>query len=169
MNALLKWTLAGVFAVSVFPMTLRAEDKPDADKKDATEQADTAKDEFTVISSDVWTDYPLRNLLSVKTRRGHLVMVDNPAHLAHGDFYRAANGDLNERGDGEKLTYSGIAVLHPDFFRGCSDGIFPLRPLMQRAMAEKLLTSEHYRGEWIDVGTPERLREAERSALAGAG
>lgn len=126
-------------------------------------------DEFIVISSDVWTDYPLQNLLSIKTRRGHLVMVDNPAHLAQGDFYRAANGGLNERGDGEKLTYSGIAVLHPDFFRGCSDGVFPLRPLLQRAMAEKLLTSEHYRGEWIDVGTPERLRAAERLALAGAG
>ena len=124
------------------------------------------RDSFVVISSDVWTDYPLQKLLSVKTLRGHLVMVDNPAHLTHGDFYRAADGMLNESGDGTKVTYSGIAVLHPDFFHGCSDGVFPLRPLMQRAMAEKLLTSEHYRGEWIDVGTPERLQEAERAALA---
>jgi MurNAc alpha-1-phosphate uridylyltransferase len=122
--------------------------------------------EFIIISSDVWTDYPLQNLLSIKTQRGHLVMVDNPAHLMHGDFYRAADGTLNENGDGTKVTYSGIAVLHPDFFHGCSDGVFPLRPLMQRAMAEKLLTSEHYRGEWIDVGTPERLQAAERAALA---
>jgi MurNAc alpha-1-phosphate uridylyltransferase len=120
---------------------------------------------FVVISSDVWSDYPLARLLSVDTRCGHLVMVDNPAHLTGGDFSLAANGLLNERGDGAKVTYSGIAVLHPDFFHGCTDGVFALRSLMVRAMAQQALTGEHYRGEWLDVGTPERLREAERLAL----
>lgn len=120
---------------------------------------------FVVISSDVWTDYPLEKLLSVNTRCGHLVMIDNPAHLTQGDFSLATSGLLNENNDGEKVTYSGIGVLHPNFFSGCSDGVFALRPLMQRAMSQQLLTGEHYRGEWLDVGTPERLREAERLAL----
>ena len=120
---------------------------------------------FALINSDVWTDYPLQQLRNVQTQRGHLVMVDNPGHLTHGDFFRNADGVLSEQGVGKKYTYAGIAVFHPDLFAGCSDGVFPLRPLFSKAMQEGLLTSEYYRGQWLDVGTPERLLEAERLAL----
>jgi MurNAc alpha-1-phosphate uridylyltransferase len=120
---------------------------------------------FAVINSDVWTDYPLQQLREVRPQRGHLVMVDNPDHLTHGDFFRNTDGTLSEQGAGKKYTYAGIAVFHPDLFSGCSDGVFPLRPLFVKAMQEGLLTSEYYRGQWLDVGTPERLREAERLAL----
>ena len=120
---------------------------------------------FALINSDVWTDYPLQQLRDVRPQRGHLVMVDNPGHLTHGDFFRSADGVLSEQGVGKKYTYAGIAVFHPDLFSGCSDGVFPLRPLFVKAMQEGLLTSEYYRGQWLDVGTPERLREAERLAL----
>jgi MurNAc alpha-1-phosphate uridylyltransferase len=119
---------------------------------------------FLVLNGDVWTDYPLQRLRSVAPRRGHLVMVDNPGHLTHGDFHRGADGVLSERGDGPTLTYAGIAVFHPDLFEGCADGVFPLRPLFIRAMQEGLLTSEYYGGQWLDVGTPERLQEADRLA-----
>ena len=36
----------------------------------------------------------------------------------------------------DKLTYSGIAVLHPRLFEGCLDGAFKLAPLLRKAMAE---------------------------------
>jgi len=123
------------------------------------------REPFAVINSDVWTDYPLQQLCDVRPQRGHLVMVDNPDHVARGDFFRNADGTLSEQGSGNKLTYAGIAVFHPDLFRGCGDGVFPLRPLFVKAMQEGLLTSEYYRGQWLDVGTPERLLEAERLAL----
>jgi MurNAc alpha-1-phosphate uridylyltransferase len=119
---------------------------------------------FLVLNGDVWTDYPLGQLRELRPRRGHLVMVDNPGHLTHGDFFRRADGVLSEGGSGAKLTYSGIAVLHPDLFAGCEPGIFPLRPLFVQAMREGLLTSEYYAGQWLDVGTPERLREADELA-----
>lgn len=122
-------------------------------------------DPFAVINSDVWTDYPLQQLRDVRPQCGHLVMVDNPGHLTRGDFFRNTDGTLSEQGVGKKFTYAGIAVFHPDLFRGCSDGVFPLRPLFVKAMQEGLLTSEYYRGQWLDVGTPERLLEAERLAL----
>lgn len=121
---------------------------------------------FLVISTDVWTDFPLQRLRQARPRRGHLVMVDNPGHLSHGDFCAGADGVLREQGEGRKLTYSGLSVLHPDLFAGCADGIFPLRPLFIRAMAEGLLSYEHHRGQWLDVGTPERLQQAESLALA---
>lgn len=115
---------------------------------------------FLVLNGDVWTDYPLRQLRDLRPQRGHLVMVDNPAHVAHGDFHRRADGVLSEEG-GPKLTYAGIAVFHRDLFAGCEPGVFPLRPLFLRAMREGLLTGEYYAGQWLDVGTPERLREAD--------
>jgi MurNAc alpha-1-phosphate uridylyltransferase len=119
---------------------------------------------FLVLNGDVWTDYPLQRLRDIQPRRGHLVMVGNPGHLTHGDFYRRADGVLSEQGSGAKLTYAGIAVFHPDLFAGCQPGVFPLRPLFVRAMQEGLLTSEHYTGQWLDVGTPERLLDADRLA-----
>ena len=30
------------------------------------------------------------------------------------------------------------------------------------AIAEKRVTAEHYRGDWVDVGTPERLQALDR-------
>jgi MurNAc alpha-1-phosphate uridylyltransferase len=121
---------------------------------------------FLVVSTDIWTDYPLVNLLGMQPPRGHLVMVDNPRHLAGGDFHRRADGTLCEHGEGARLTYAGLSVLHPALFDGCQDGVFPLRPLFVRAMAEGLLTGEYYGGQWLDVGTPERLQAA--AALARA-
>jgi MurNAc alpha-1-phosphate uridylyltransferase len=57
----------------------------------------------------------------------------------------------------DRLTYSGIGVFQPQFFTGASPGKFPLLPLLQRAIAKGSLRGELYRGEWWDVGTPERL------------
>lgn len=119
---------------------------------------------FLVLNGDIWTDYPLQQLRAVRPQRGHLVMVDNPEHVSHGDFYCGADGRLSEQGEGRKLTYAGLAVFHRDLFEGCVDGVFPLRPLFVRAMEQGLLTSEYYSGQWLDVGTPERLLEADRLA-----
>jgi MurNAc alpha-1-phosphate uridylyltransferase len=121
---------------------------------------------FLVLNSDIWTDYPLQQLRAVRPQRGHLVMVDNPGHLTHGDFYRRSDGLLSETGDGAKFTYAGLAVFHADLFADCEAGIFPLRPLFVRAMQQGLLSSEYYGGVWLDVGTPERLQQAD--VLAGA-
>lgn len=123
---------------------------------------------FLVLNSDIWSDYPLQQLRNVRPRRGHLVMVDNPGHLTQGDFYRDAGGLLSETGVGTKFTYAGIAVFHADLFSGCEAGIFPLRPLFIRAMQEGLLSSEYYSGVWLDVGTPERLQQADTLARAAA-
>ncbi|MNP58128.1 hypothetical protein D3C76_1530150 [compost metagenome] len=60
------------------------------------------------------------------------------------------------------LTFSGLSVLHPDLFAGCQAGAFKLAPLLRQAMSAGKVTGEHYRGAWVDVGTQERLAEAER-------
>ncbi|MET0377650.1 MAG: N-acetylmuramate alpha-1-phosphate uridylyltransferase MurU [Spongiibacteraceae bacterium] len=125
---------------------------------------------FAVINSDVWTDYPLQKLRDIppfkeKGQCAFLVMIDNPAHNPRGDFHLSSQGDIAENGEGGALTFAGISVLHPDLFQACSGDIFPLKPLLTRAMTAGLVGGEHYRGQWLDVGTPERLLDAEKLAL----
>ena len=91
-------------------------------------------------------------------------MVDNPEHNPSGDF--ALRGDhLVLDGDGA-LTYAGIAVINPALFAGAEPGCLPLKPFLVRAIEQSTLTGEHFRGEWVDVGTPERLTELDARASA---
>jgi N-acetyl-alpha-D-muramate 1-phosphate uridylyltransferase len=97
----------------------------------------------------------------------HLVLLDNPAHNVQGDFALLANGQLVDAPPGpSRLTYSGIAVLSPQLFGGCQPGAFKLAPLLRQAMAQGLVTGEHYRGRWVDVGTHERLAQAEQLVVS---
>src|SRR5690606_29526390 len=119
---------------------------------------------FAVINSDVWTDYPLAQLRRIETAGAHLVLIDNPSHHPLGDFHLAAGGRLSEHGEGPQLTFAGLSVLHPAIFGGCEGEVFPLKPLLTAAMAAGTASGEHYRGQWLDVGTPQRLRDAEALA-----
>ena len=71
-------------------------------------------------------------------------------------------------GDGPRLTYSGVAVLHPALFEGLAAGRFPLAPLLVEAADAGRVSGELHSGEWIDVGTPERL-QALQDRLEAAG
>ncbi len=116
---------------------------------------------FAVINGDVWTDYPLERLPAAPDGLAHLVLVDNPPHHVQGDFHLRGDGAISA-GDGPRLTFSGLGVYRPALFDGCTPGRFALAPLLRRAIAEGAVSGEHYRGAWVDVGTPERLAELER-------
>jgi MurNAc alpha-1-phosphate uridylyltransferase len=118
---------------------------------------------FLVVNSDIWTDFPFASLPGDIDGLAHLVMVDNPAHHAEGDFSLSA-GRLSQRGPA-MLTFSGIGVYRPALFAGCSPGAFPLAPLLRRAMDAGQVSGEHYRGSWFDIGTPERLEAVNRVVI----
>jgi len=127
---------------------------------------------FLVANGDVFSDYPFATLraraqtLSAE-RPAHLVLVDNPAHHPQGDF-GLRDGVIVT--DGPRLTFSGIGAYHPSLFAGLARGArYRLAALLAQPIAEGRVTGEHFRGEWNDVGTPERLAELEarlRSARA---
>lgn len=121
---------------------------------------------FAVVNGDIWTDYDFSNLRRPLNGLAHLVLVDNPAHHPGGDF-SLVQGKVHDD-KRMALTYSGMAVLSPGLFDGCIAGPFKLAPLLRRAMGEGLVSGEHHRGHWIDVGTHERLAEVERM-LEGRG
>ncbi|MWV11254.1 NTP transferase domain-containing protein [Pseudomonas sp. R-28-1W-6] len=121
---------------------------------------------FLVVNGDIWTDCDFAGLRRPLAGLAHLLLVDNPAHHPHGDFC-LHGGRVGELQPGRaSLTYSGVAVLHPQLFAGCQDGAFKLAPLLRRAMADGLVTGEHFRGRWVDVGTHERLAEVEQLLAA---
>jgi N-acetyl-alpha-D-muramate 1-phosphate uridylyltransferase len=111
---------------------------------------------FAVVNGDVFTEYPYENLRIGADADAHLVLVDNPAHHPDGDF--GLEGMSVVAGSSRRYTFAGLAVYRPGFFDGCTDGVFPLKPLLLRSIAAGRCSGEHYGGAWEDVGTPERLR-----------
>lgn len=116
---------------------------------------------FLVVNGDIWTDYDLSVLHQPIAGLAHLVLADNPAHHPTGDFALVDGQVRDGQPDADTLTYSGIAVLHPQLFDGCSAGAFKLAPLLRKAMADGQVTGERLNGHWVDVGTHERLAEVE--------
>ncbi len=115
---------------------------------------------FMVINGDVFTDYPFERLTVDPERDAHLVLVPNPPQHSEGDFGMENGFALPAAA--RQYTFSGIAAYRADFFSGCADGAFPLKPLLVRAMAARRCGAELYDGSWEDVGTPERLAALNR-------
>ena len=111
---------------------------------------------FLVINGDIWTDMDFAGLRLASGQLAHLILVDNPPHHPLGDF-ALADGLVQAQGE-PRLTFSGIGLYHPDLFRDCQPGPFPLAPLLRTAMTRSRVTGEHHAGIWLDIGTPERLR-----------
>lgn len=121
---------------------------------------------FLVLNGDVWTDYPLAELV----RRAeafpaqdlaHMVLVPNPAHHPRGDVTLA--GGRVVPACGETHTFSGLSLQRPELYADAPAGAFPLWPLLREAAIRGQVSGEIHGGRWSDVGTPQRLEELERT------
>ena len=111
---------------------------------------------FLVVNADVWTDLDFAALGALPAEaHANIVLAPNPEHHPHGDFALCGETVL-EQGE-TRFTYTGIGIYRPEFFAGCPEGRFALLPLLRRAIAAGRLRGQVYRGEWFDVGSPERL------------
>ena len=116
---------------------------------------------FILVNGDVWTTFDFASLLDIELDQdlAHLVFVKNPPQHLQGDF-TLLNGrayTFEQAQQGEDLTYSGVAVLHPNMFAGLENGKRPLAPLLKQAMLDGQVSAEKMHASWVDVGTPERL------------
>ena len=110
------------------------------------------KDEsFIVINSDVWTDYRLDQLkeLDLNDNLAHIVLIETPDYLA-GDF--DINGDAITTG--KKYVFSGIGKYHTELFKKYND-----KDLGDILRAEEKISFSIYDRQWMDIGTPERLKQ----------
>jgi N-acetyl-alpha-D-muramate 1-phosphate uridylyltransferase len=119
---------------------------------------------FLVVNADIWTDVDFGRLGLAREDEAHLVLIPNPPHHPRGDF--GLEGAVVVNRDSERFTYSGVGVYRREFFSGCAPGAFPLLPLLNRAIAARRVSGQLYRGEWCDVGTPERLASLEAHLAA---
>jgi MurNAc alpha-1-phosphate uridylyltransferase len=115
---------------------------------------------FLVVNADIWCDLDFTVLRLGADDLAHLVLVDNPAHNPHGDF--ALAGERVRRDGPCRLTFSGIGVYRAALFSDCSPGAFPLAPVLRDAMDAGRVSGMHHRGQWSDIGTPQRLDELNR-------
>jgi N-acetyl-alpha-D-muramate 1-phosphate uridylyltransferase len=116
---------------------------------------------FLVINGDIFTDFSFDSLRAHPNALAHVVLVANPAQHPQGDF-SLVDGRVHSEG-APRFTFSGIGVYRQQLFADCTAGVFPLAPVLRRAMAAGLVSGEFYGGIWHDVGTPERLSELARS------
>ncbi len=121
---------------------------------------------FLVVNGDTFTDIDLsalRATADADVRAGALariVLVPNPTQHPRGDF--GLEGSRVVARETERFTYSGVGLYRPEFFEGCAPGKFPMLPLLERAIAAGRLRGQLHRGEWCDVGTPQRLAELDK-------
>ncbi len=122
---------------------------------------DSDNDWFLVINGDIWSDFDLTRLTPPEQGDALLVLANNPEHHPEGDFHLSGQGLVSERGS-RMLTFTGISLLHRRLFAGLDDRAGKLGPVLRKAMAEGRVHGLYHPGEWVDVGTPERLAELDR-------
>ena len=134
---------------------------------------------FAVVNGDIYCDYDYSRLheLALKPLASgdlaHLVLVNNPAHHPSGDFcltenritsFQTPTGTPNPEfsilNPETLLTFSGIGLYHPDLFSQIPAGsIAPLAPLLRSGITQGKISGELHAGQWVDVGTPQRLQQ----------
>lgn len=85
-----------------------------------------------------------------------LYLVKNPPHHPRGDFALHSFSVANE---GEpRYTFSGIGVYRTEIFDAVRPGeSAQIAPILRDYAARGQVGGEVFRGDWTDVGTPERL------------
>ncbi len=129
---------------------------------------------FLLVNGDIHAEVDFSSLALAEGDLAQLLMVDPPVD-GTGDFVFEAEeptgalGRLHVDGDqGPRLTYSGIAIIHPALFAGWHAAFmhgevtgfppaFRLAPLLRHAMRRGRVGGQYHHGHWTDAGTPAAL------------
>ncbi|MFC0217633.1 MurNAc alpha-1-phosphate uridylyltransferase [Pseudochelatococcus lubricantis] len=137
-------------------------------------------DPFLVVNTDaMWLEGPTSNL-SRLIRRWNADEMDillllatssnSIGHEGSGDFIMEPDGRLSRRP--ERLVapfiYAGVGLVKPELFADTPDGPFSMNLLFDRAISAGRLFGLRLDGEWLHVGTPHAILEAEEYVAASA-
>ena len=132
---------------------------------------------FIAINGDIWIDADFAALPAQPQGLAHLLLVDNPAQHPRGDFVLTADGQVHDAGE-PRLTFSGVGVYRAQLLQNWRAVIaaadsthaqpprFKLAPLLRAAALRGQVSGSHHRGQWTDVGTPQRLAQLEAQLRA---
>jgi len=128
---------------------------------------------FFILNADTfWIDGATSNLRRLaasfdESRMDILLMLAAPGqatgHTGRGDFIMDGEGRLARFSDGAgaPFIYAGAAIVHPRIFAGASGGPESLNRYFDRAIADGRLYGMRMDGQWLTVGTPDAIGEAE--------
>lgn len=85
-----------------------------------------------------------------------------------GDFHMDPGGRLHRRGTDESapFAYAGVAIVKPELVHGTPDGAFSANAFYDRAIAKERLHGLCMEGQWLHVGEPQAIAEAEQCLAA---
>lgn len=112
---------------------------------------------------DAWNDERMDSLMLLARTETSL------GYDGRGDFTLAADGRLTRRYGSEPAPYvfAGVSIIHPCMFKGEAQRRFSLNHVWDRAIAAGRLYGIVLDGQWMHVGTPQSLDEA-NAAIADA-
>ena len=105
--------------------------------------------EFLVVNGDVWCEYEFNSSYKLDGKIANLILVENPEHNKTGDFEYMDS----------KYTFSGIGYYSKKMFKDEACEKSALAPLLRKNIEKNGISFELYKGKWMDIGTPERLKE----------
>ena len=134
---------------------------------------------FVVLSGDIFCPHfkfeQVLNTLEDKDMWGNpwpagqrdvawIYLVKNPDHHPLGDFalhnFSIANQVSPANPEDALLTFANIGVYRPELFDGITPGTHAkLGPLLREYADRGQVGGEVYRGQWINVGSPEQLTQ----------
>jgi N-acetyl-alpha-D-muramate 1-phosphate uridylyltransferase len=141
---------------------------------------------FLIHNSDaVWIENPRAGRDGTEIQRlltawddarmdGLLLVTPTSAMLGYdgaGDFLLLADGRLARRAQGETapFVFTGVSIAHPRLFDGAPAGRHSLNVPWDAAIARGRLRGVIAGGQFMHVGTPAAIAEAERCIAANAG
>jgi MurNAc alpha-1-phosphate uridylyltransferase len=105
-------------------------------------------------------DPELMDVLLLVAERATSVGVDWP-----GDFLMDSDGRLSRRGENAAapFVYAGVGMIKPQLFAHVKADVFRLAPFFFSAAERGRLFGRRLDGQWLHVGTPAAVEEAERA------
>ena len=117
-------------------------------------------EQFWVINADILTSFSFKCISLKPGIMGHVVLVPNPEHNPNGDF--CLDGDRVTISNNQRYTFSGISFFSINCFKQSSKRYFSLADLLNEYIDKEMITGELFQGDWLDIGTADRLAQAEK-------
>ncbi|MBF9233225.1 nucleotidyltransferase family protein [Microvirga alba] len=127
---------------------------------------------ITFNSDSIWIEGEEPNLARLVAawdpERMDILMLVAPRETSvgyegNGDFSMNADGGLRRRGANPSapFVYAGVAIVKPDLVADTPEGPFSANVLYDRAIAKNRLYGLPLDGQWLHVGEPQAIAEAE--------
>ncbi|MET0532073.1 MAG: nucleotidyltransferase family protein [Microvirga sp.] len=136
------------------------------------------EDPFVTFNSDsMWIEGANPNLKRLvaawDAERMDILMLVAPlstsvGYEGRGDFHRDEDGRLRRRGSDNRsdFVYAGVAIVKPELVPGAPVGAFSANAFYDRAIANDRLYGLPLDGQWLHVGEPHTIAEAEKCLAA---